>query len=182
MLLVEIALLTSCAFGLKTTPVTPSRRELLLVAVGSAAPFPAAAIAPCKPNANNCWSTASQDKTKIEAWSWPSGTSKQQAITELNEAIASYPQEGQGDVDKGGWKMVSEGKYEFKSGVGNFAKFFNGGQPFVDDFQVEVGDNVQIFSSSRVGDSDFGVNAKRINYLADKLKAKGWNAPGVPAP
>lgn len=78
--------------------------------------------------------------------------------------------------------MVSDGKYEFKSGIGNFAKFFNGGKPFIDDFEVEVNDNVQIRSSSRIGDSDFGVNAKRINYVADKLKAKGWTAPGVVAP
>ena len=26
---------------------------------------------------------------------------------------------------------------------------------------------------------DFGVNAKRINYIAKALKAKGWDAPGV---
>ena len=26
---------------------------------------------------------------------------------------------------------------------------------------------------------DFGVNAKRINYIAKALKAKGWEAPGV---
>ena len=34
-------------------------------------------------------------------------------------------------------------------------------------------------SSSRVGDSDFSVNAKRLNYIAEKLRAKGWDAPGV---
>ena len=26
---------------------------------------------------------------------------------------------------------------------------------------------------------DFGVNAKRINYLAKNLRSKGWDAPGV---
>jgi len=26
---------------------------------------------------------------------------------------------------------------------------------------------------------DFGVNAKRINYIAKALRAKGWDAPGV---
>jgi hypothetical protein len=28
-------------------------------------------------------------------------------------------------------------------------------------------------------DSDFSVNAKRLNYIAEKLCAKGWDAPGV---
>ena len=36
-------------------------------------------------------------------------------------------------------------------------------------------------SSSRVGDSDFGVNAKRVNYIAKGLREKGWTAAGVAA-
>ena len=36
-------------------------------------------------------------------------------------------------------------------------------------------------SSSRVSDSDFGVNAKRINFIAKPLRAKGWTAAGVAA-
>ena len=31
----------------------------------------------------------------------------------------------------------------------------------------------------RVGYLDFGVNAKRLNYLAKALREKGWNAEGV---
>jgi uncharacterized protein (DUF1499 family) len=38
---------------------------------------------------------------------------------------------------------------------------------------------IQVRSSSRLGYLDFGVNAKRINYLAMKLRSKGWDAPGV---
>lgn len=54
----------------------------------------------------------------------------------------------------------------------------------IDDFEVAYvegrGDRaVQVRSSSRVGYLDFGVNAKRINYIAKQLKAKGWDAPGV---
>jgi uncharacterized protein (DUF1499 family) len=30
-----------------------------------------------------------------------------------------------------------------------------------------------------VGDSDFGVNPKRINYIAKGLREKGWAAEGV---
>jgi len=95
-------------------------------------------------------------------------------------------QEGQNDVDKGGWTIVSEdligtGKaaVEYKSGIGNFSKFLNGGKPFVDDLKVEIQDDgvVQVRSASRVGDSDFKVNQKRLQFLAKALKAKGWDVP-----
>lgn len=64
-----------------------------------------------------------------------------------------------------------------RSGKGNFAKFFNGGKPFVDDLKLEVEDSgaVQVKSQSRVGDSDFGVNKKRIDYIAAALASKGWS-------
>jgi len=104
----------------------------------------------------------------------------------LKEVLDAYPKDGQGGVDLGGWSIAEEKdgyvRYEFKSGLGNFAKFFNGNKPFVDDFELEVGDGfASIRSASRVGASDFSVNAKRINYIAASLKAKGWNAEGVKA-
>eukprot|EP00977_Amphora_coffeiformis_P019386 scaffold7213_cov166-Amphora_coffeaeformis.AAC.2 len=95
-------------------------------------------------------------------------------------------QEGQNDVDKGGWTIVSEdltgagtAAVEYKSGIGNFAKFLNGGKPFVDDLKLEItGDGVvEVRSASRVGDSDFKVNQKRLQYLAKAFKAKGWEVP-----
>lgn len=79
-------------------------------------------------------------------------------------------------------QLASSGyaRLEFKSGIGNFARFFNGGKPFIDDFEVSVGDGaVDVRSSSRIGDSDLGVNTKRVNYIAAALRAKGWDAPGV---
>lgn len=123
----------------------------------------------------------------MQAWAWPSGTSKSEVAAQLAEALNSYPQAGQNGVDLGGWKVVEDSlksagtaKYEFYSGIGNFAKFFNGGKPFVDDFQIEITpSDVQVFSSSRIGDSDLGVNAKRLNFIATQLRAKGWSAPDV---
>jgi uncharacterized protein (DUF1499 family) len=43
---------------------------------------------------------------------------------------------------------------------------------------LEVGDdgNVELKSSSRVGESDFGVNKARVDYLTNSIKALGWNA------
>ena len=94
-------------------------------------------------------------------------------------------QEGQNDADKGGWTIVSDdlessgtAAVEYKSGIGNFAKYFNGGKPFVDDLKLEIADGVvQVRSSSRVGDSDFKVNQKRLQYLGSALQAKGWTVP-----
>jgi hypothetical protein len=105
----------------------------------------------------------------------------------LKDALNAYPQEGQegGKVDGGGWTIAEDNldasgtmRVEYRSsGKGNFAKFFNGGKPFVDDLRLEVsGASVQIRSQSRLGDSDFGVNGKRVDYLIGLLKEKGWSA------
>jgi uncharacterized protein (DUF1499 family) len=51
---------------------------------------------------------------------------------------------------------------------------------FINNDKGATTDNaIQVRSSSRLGYLDFGVNAKRINYLAMKLRSKGWDAPGV---
>ena len=57
---------------------------------------------------------------------------------------------------------------------------------YIDDFELAYiqgatgGERaVQVRSSSRVGYLDFGVNAKRINFIAAKLRALGWEAKGV---
>ena len=144
------------------------------------------AVKSCPNNANNCYSSTSKGKNQMPVWSFPSGEEKEASLKTLAEVVDSYPQEGQNDADKGGWKVVGgdlksgNAQLEFQSGLGNFAKFFNGGKPFVDDLQFELADGgVQVFSSSRVGDSDFGVNGKRLNYISAKLRAKGWDAPAV---
>ena len=124
-------------------------------------PSSANALELCPPKANNCVRTT---------WTPPSGTSKDDAVAALRDALNAYPQEGQDNVDGGGWSIAEDdlagsgaARVEFKSsGKGNFAKFFNGGKPFVDDLKLEVESSgtVQIKSQSRVGDSDFGVNQK----------------------
>ena len=60
------------------------------------------------------------------------------------------------------------------------ARFFNNNQPFVDDLERALSDGrVDGRSSSRIGDSVLGVNAKRLNYIAAALRKEGWNAPPV---
>jgi hypothetical protein len=95
----------------------------------------------------------------------------------------------------GGWALVEPGffsaddasgkvaRIEYTSGIGNFAKFLNGGKPFVDDVLLSLQQQddgacvVQVKSSSRVGDSDLGVNEKRLRFLASQLRSAGWDAP-----
>jgi len=130
----------------------------------------AQALEGCKKGANNCVTTL---------WTPPS---QSVSLKDLTDALNAYPQEGQGSVDLGGWKVVQDdGKgnlhAEFTSGKGKFAMLFNGGKPFVDDTYFESDPDsgvVKVKSSSRIGDSDFGVNKKRVDYIAAILKEKGW--------
>ena len=177
------------AAGHAASALSVSRRGVgqLLAGGAAAASAPALAagsVAPCPANSNNCFSTASTGKTAVPPWEWPAGTSRADAVKELKAVVEAYPQAGQGNVDLGGWsygddRLAADGtaRLEFRSGIGKFAKFFNGGQPFVDDLDLVVTDRVAVRSASRVGDSDFGVNAKRLNYIAARLREKGWRAP-----
>mmetsp|Transcript_27342 Transcript_27342/g.66372 ORF Transcript_27342/g.66372 Transcript_27342/m.66372 type:complete len:185 (-) Transcript_27342:96-650(-) len=158
-----------------------NRREMLssIVAAGIASAVvvePANAIDACKKGSKNCIRTT---------WTPPSGSSKAASIASLKKVLEAYPQEGQDKVDLGGWALVEDNfssgsaRLEYTSGVGNFAKYFNGGKPFVDDLRLEIDDSgvVEVRSSSRIGDSDLGVNQKRLAYLGSGLQAAGWTIP-----
>ena len=137
---------------------------------------PANAIDACPKGSSNCIRTT---------WTPPAGTSKSDAAKAMKSILESYPQEGQSKVDLGGYSFAEDAlassgtaRVEYQSGIGNFAKFFNGGKPFVDDLIVEVGDGaVEIKSASRIGDSDLGVNEKRLKFLGQIAKDKGWTVP-----
>jgi len=131
------------------------------------------------PSTSNCWSTSAGDAShQSQPFSFSKPTSE--AADDLLEVLNSYPKDGQQIdektlVDGGGWRMIkNDGGYfqlEFES------KKFG----FVDDVEFSVQDGtVQYRSASRQGDSDFGVNAYRLNYIAEGLKKKGWSTPGFP--
>jgi hypothetical protein len=166
------------------TPPSLSRRAFGAAAsaalVGFGTSAAANAIEACPKGSKNCIRTT---------WTPPAGVTPSQAdvAQTIRAVLLEYPQAGQQDVDKGGWELVQDdltkagtARIEYKSGIGKFAKFFNGGKPFVDDLTLEIvdnGANVQVRSASRVGDSDFGVNQKRLEYLGTALKAQGWTVP-----
>lgn len=132
-----------------------------------------------------CSSTTSEDAENdpmhtISPWVWPISLQggKQEAFQQLITTIKSYPP-GQSNVDGGGFQIVKEGDGYI------YAQFESLKNGYIDDFEVAaVGDTnddrtVQIRSSSRIGYLDFGVNAKRINWIAQELRKRGWDAPGV---
>jgi|MDSY01.1.fsa_nt_gb hypothetical protein len=152
------------------TPRTAEGGALASDAGSSSSLSPPEALA-CRKGANNC-----------VAGTWTGAKDAKDAAATLLEVLESYPQEGQADVDGGGWKMVSSSSDGFalefySAGTGNLAKFLNGGKPFVDDLVIAINADGSVFfkSSSRVGDSDFGVNGKRVAFIAAALQAKGWS-------
>ena len=145
-----------------------SRRSVMNTIAASAflaSPAGANAIDACPPKSQNCVRAT---------WTPPSGTSNKDVVSTLKQVLNAYPQEGQDNVDGGGWVIAEDdldskgtARVEYRSsGKGNLAKFFNAGKPFVDDLLIEVGNGVvELRSSSRVGDSDFGVNTKVSSKL-----------------
>jgi uncharacterized protein (DUF1499 family) len=135
----------------------------------------ALALQPCPPNSKNCILTQ---------WTPPPRSNKATISTSIISIIKNYPPTGQAGIDKDGFTIVEDSlgsrgtaRVEFRN-LGNFAKLFNGGKPYIDDFVVQInGQTVQVKSSSRIGQSDLGVNKKRLEYFAKELRAKGWTIP-----
>mmetsp|Transcript_26537 Transcript_26537/g.37396 ORF Transcript_26537/g.37396 Transcript_26537/m.37396 type:complete len:283 (+) Transcript_26537:165-1013(+) len=139
----------------------------------------------CGPAPNCFCSTDSIEddpEHNIPAWTWPKefgSDGKVKAFQELEDVVNAY-EPGQKNIDGGGFKIITSDPNKGYL----YVQFESLKAGYIDDFEVAyidgLGDRaVQIRSSSRVGYLDFGVNAKRINYIAKALKAKGWDAPGV---
>ena len=92
----------------------------------------------------------------------------------MKSVIDSY-EVGQGGIDGGGFKVVeSRPDYLYVQ----FESYKNG---YTDDFEVaKKGDEWDVRSASRLGYLDYGVNAKRVNYIAKRLREEfKWTAVGV---
>lgn len=135
--------------------------------------------------APNCFSsTISLDDDadhSIPPWSWPDSLENQQAaFEELRDVLMAY-KPGQNGVDGGGFEMKTFDPVNGYIYV-QFEALKNG---YIDDVELAVipgrkeERTVHVRSSSRIGYLDFGVNGKRLNYIANALRAKGWKAEGV---
>jgi len=159
-----------------------SRRDALATSFATilaiSVPSAANAIDACPKGSKNCLR---------QTWTPPSSTSAADAASQLRDVLNAYPQEGQedGKVDGGGYTIIADSDGSFKleyrsSGKGFFAKSFNAGKPFIDDLVIEPnGSSFEFRSASRLGDSDFGVNGKRLSYIGGLLKEKGWTGVGL---
>mmetsp|Transcript_63850 Transcript_63850/g.93491 ORF Transcript_63850/g.93491 Transcript_63850/m.93491 type:complete len:268 (-) Transcript_63850:425-1228(-) len=103
------------------------------------------------------------------------GMNKEAAMETLMQVVNAY-KPGQGDIDTGGFKVVKTSPDYI------YVQFESGKKGYVDDFELALVDDgkVLVRSSSRLGYLDFGVNAKRINYFADRLNEyEGWKCSKI---
>lgn len=140
----------------------------------------------CNANgAPNCFcsteDTEDDPDHSIPAWIWPKefGNDKTKAFQQLVDVVNAY-EPGQGNIDGGGFKIITSTPEKGYIYV-QFESLKNG---YIDDVEFAFIEGrgeraVQVRSSSRIGYLDFGVNGKRLNFLAKNLRAKGWDAQGV---
>jgi len=115
-----------------------------------------------------------------------SSNSKNNPIQIISSIIKNTYEPGQGGIDGGGFSVIKETDtylyYQFESlkkGYIDDVEFALSPSPSPpssnnNNQQAEVPvqvQEVQVRSASRVGVTDFGVNAIRLNYIADKLKS-----------
>jgi uncharacterized protein (DUF1499 family) len=115
----------------------------------------------------------------IPPFVWPSEQDQAQALDQLYSVLKAYPP-GQNDVDGGGFEIQ---KYDAAKGY-IYVQYESLKNGYIDDVEFAVIDGygprqVQVRSSSRLGYLDFGVNSKRLNWIAKALREKGWDAEGV---
>lgn len=125
----------------------------------------------------NCFSTTGDDlledriqtgvDTLIKPWKPPADDSA--PFQSLVKAVKAY-QPGQGNVDGGGFKVVKETESYL------YVQFESLKKGYIDDveFAARKDGSVEVRSGSRVGYTDFGVNATRLNFIAGELRPAGW--------
>lgn len=125
----------------------------------------------------NCFSTTGdtllEDRiltgvdTLVAPWKPPASDSA--PFKSLAKAVKAY-QPGQGFVDGGGFKVVKETDGYL------YVQFEALKKGYIDDveFAARKDGGVEVRSSSRVGSTDFGVNALRLNFIAAQLRKDGW--------
>ncbi|OEU19305.1 hypothetical protein FRACYDRAFT_235354 [Fragilariopsis cylindrus CCMP1102] len=123
----------------------------------------------------------------IPAWVPPPTNKDDESSRKLNSidtiaAVMQTYEPGQGGIDGGGFTVIKRTEsylyYQFEALK----------KGYVDDVEFALLDpknplgGIQVRSGSRVGVTDFGVNAIRLNYIAKQLQTKyGWSIPEITA-
>jgi uncharacterized protein (DUF1499 family) len=148
-------------------------------------------LSPCpgQPLKKNCWSTEDTQSRRLARWVPPPNRSSADAILQdIENVINSYPQQGQGGVDKGGWKLAD--RQTNATGVTYLRyEFVSGRFGYIDDLEIRVAEDkksggggvvqISVRTASREGGYDFGVNAARIDFIQAALEEKGWTVQMV---
>lgn len=118
----------------------------------------------------NCWCSSAPFKDNPARYLAPW---KGNSIKDVKKVIESY-QVGQNGIDGGGFKIV---KYD-EAGQYIYVQFQSYKVGYIDDFECWFNPAIGKFdvrSASRIGLSDLGVNAKRLEYIGSRLeKEYGW--------
>jgi len=126
----------------------------------------------------NCFSTTGDElladriltgvDTLIKPWQPP--PDDKAPFASLVAAVKAY-EPGQANVDGGGFKVVKETASYL------YVQFEALKKGYIDDveFAARSDGTVAVRSGSRVGQTDFGVNAKRLNAIAAALRKAGWS-------
>jgi uncharacterized protein (DUF1499 family) len=154
----------------------------------------------CK-DAPNCFSSSipldDDPDHSIPPWVYPKDKSLTMAMEDIYKVIQNYPP-GQSNIDGGGFDIKA---YDPQKGY-LYVQFESLKNGYIDDFEAayidtttknrdddddnvdvnqgkidrHIHNSIQIRSSSRVGYLDYGVNAKRINYIVRELQRPpyGW--------
>jgi len=119
-----------------------------------------------------------EDIHSIPRWRYSRGAEPEEAFSKLSKAIDEY-EPGQGGIDGGGFQVVTrDAKTRY-----TYVQFESLKRGYIDDLEaaVDADGSVQLVSSSRLGYLDFRVNAKRLNFLAARLRAQGFEAAEITA-
>mmetsp|Transcript_4418 Transcript_4418/g.6608 ORF Transcript_4418/g.6608 Transcript_4418/m.6608 type:complete len:259 (+) Transcript_4418:114-890(+) len=103
--------------------------------------------------------------------------SKPEAFKDVVNVLESY-EVGHDNIDGGGFKII---KADPKQGY-IYVQYESLKKGYIDDFEMALGDDgqVQVRTASRLGFLDLRVNAKRVNYITDKLsQIPGWQAEKI---
>ena len=125
-------------------------------------------------NSPNCWNSSPPKASNPARW-LPAWDSNGGSIQDVKAVVDTY-QVGQNNIDGGGFKVMEfENKGDSQYLYVQFQSYKAG---YIDDFECWFNPQSKKFdvrSSSRVGYSDLGVNALRLEYIANRLeKEHGW--------
>ena len=154
MLVIIISLLVVTAIAIATTLALSGENTMFAGKRPTNLGVQSGQLAPC-PNSPNCVSSFSQDNEhKIAPLAYTSTSTD--AIANLKKSILSLPRT----------KILTETNNYL------YAEFTSALMGFVDDVEFLLDEKakvIQVRSASRLGESDLGVNRKRIETLRAKL-------------